>query len=185
MYISSLAHVLSVSGYHMALVAGVVFFVIRAGPALVPGLALRYPVKKWAAAVALAAAAFYLELSGAEVATQRSFIMTAVVLIGVLVDRPTLTMRTIAVAALAVMLVVPEAVIHPSFQMSFAATLALIGAYQGEFPGRRRAPIPRSAPAWRYGACAKLPSCSSPRWWRGSPPRPMRPITSIAWRPTG
>ena len=83
MYISSLAHVLSVSGYHMALVAGVVFFVIRAGLALVPGLALRYPVKKWAAAVALAAAAFYLELSGAEVATQRSFIMTAVVLIGV------------------------------------------------------------------------------------------------------
>jgi competence protein ComEC len=133
MYISSLAHVLSVSGYHMALVAGVVFFVIRAGLALVPGIALRHPIKKWAAAVALAAAAFYLVLSGAEVATQRSFIMTAVVLIGVMVDRPTLTLRTIAVAALAVMLLVPEAVIHPSFQMSFAATLALIAGYQGGF----------------------------------------------------
>jgi competence protein ComEC len=77
-----------ISGYHMELVAGVVIFFVRAGLALIPGLALRYPIKKWAAAVALVAAAFYLVLSGAEVATQRSFIMIAVVLIGVMVDRP-------------------------------------------------------------------------------------------------
>src|SRR6266404_9260366 len=60
--------------------------------------------------------------------------MTAVVLIGVMADRATLTMRTIAVAALAVMLIVPEAVIHPSFQMSFAATLALIATYERGIP---------------------------------------------------
>ena len=72
------------------------------------------------------AAAFYLLLSGAEVATQRSFIMTAVVLIGVMVDRPAVTFRTLAVAALIVLLLAPEALVHPSFQMSFAATLALI-----------------------------------------------------------
>jgi competence protein ComEC len=131
MFISGVGHVLSISGYHMALVAGVVIFFVRAGLALVPGLALRYPIKKWAAAVALLAATFYLALSGAEVATQRSFVMIAVVLVGVMIDRATLTMRTIAVAALAVMLLVPEAVVHPSFQMSFAATLALIGTYQG------------------------------------------------------
>ena len=59
------------SGYHMAVVAGVVFFVIRALLALIPGLAVSTPIKKWAAAAALAAAAFYLLLSGAEVATQR------------------------------------------------------------------------------------------------------------------
>jgi competence protein ComEC len=131
MFISGVGHVLSISGYHMALVAGVVIFFVRAGLALIPGLAMRYPIKKWAAAVALLAATFYLALSGAEVATQRSFIMIAVVLVGVMIDRATLTMRTIAVAALAVMLLVPEAVVHPSFQMSFAATLALIGTYQG------------------------------------------------------
>src|SRR5208282_2833715 len=131
---SGVGHVLSVSGYHMALVAGVVFFILRAGFALVPGLALRRPVKKWAAAAALAAAACYLVLSGAEVATQRSFIMTAVVLIGVMADRPALTLRTIAVAALAVLLLAPEAVVHPSFQMSFAATLALIAAYERGIP---------------------------------------------------
>jgi competence protein ComEC len=135
MYISSLAHVLSISGYHMAVVAGVVFFIVRAGLALVPGFALRYPIKKWAALAALLATTFYLLLSGAEVATQRSFIMTAIVLVGVLVDRATLTFRTLAVSALAVLLLAPEAVVHPSFQMSFAATLALIAGYQHGLPG--------------------------------------------------
>ena len=95
MYISGLAHVLSISGYHMAVVAGVVFFMLRALLALVPALAIRRPIKKWAALAALAAATFYLLLSGAEVATQRSFIMIAIVLIGVMVDRPTLTLRTL------------------------------------------------------------------------------------------
>ncbi len=134
MFISGLGHVLSISGYHMALVAGVVFFVVRGGLALVPGLALRRPIKKWAALVALIAAAFYLLLSGAEVATQRSFIMTATVLVGVMADRPALTLRTLAVAALAVMLLSPEAVVHPSFQMSFAATLALVAVYERGLP---------------------------------------------------
>ncbi len=140
MFISGVGHVLSISGYHMALVAGVVFFIVRAVLALFPALALRYAIKKWAALAALAAATFYLVLSGAEVATQRSYIMTAVVLIGVMADRPTLTMRTIAVAALAVMLIVPEAVIHPSFQMSFAATLALIATYERGIPWIATAP---------------------------------------------
>jgi competence protein ComEC len=140
LFISGVGHVLSVSGYHMALVAGVVFFLVRAGLALSPGLALRRPIKKWAAAAALLAAAGYLVLSGAEVATQRSFIMTAVVLVGVMADRPALTLRTIAVAALAVLLLAPEAVVHPSFQMSFAATLALIAAYERGMPWLAAAP---------------------------------------------
>ena len=83
---------------------------------------------------ALAAAAFYLVLSGAEVATQRAFIMTAIVLVAVMVDRFALTLRNLALAALGVMLVVPEAVVHPSFQMSFAATLALVAAYERGLP---------------------------------------------------
>jgi competence protein ComEC len=136
MYVSSLAHVLSISGYHMAVVAGIVFFIVRAALALVPSLVSRYPIKKWAASCALVAAAFYLLLSGTEVATQRSFIMIAIVLVGVMMDRPTLTFRTLAVAAAGVLLFAPQAVIHPSFQMSFAATLALIGAYQRGLPLR-------------------------------------------------
>jgi competence protein ComEC len=130
MYVSSLAHVLSISGYHMAVVAGIAFFFLRACLAMVPALASRRPIKKWAALGALIAAALYLVLSGSEVATQRSFIMIAIVLIGVMADRPALTFRTLTVAALCVLLLAPESVVQPSFQMSFAATLALIAGYQ-------------------------------------------------------
>ncbi len=139
MYISSLAHVLSISGYHMAVVAGIVFFFVRAGLALIPSLASRRPIKKWAAAGALVAAAFYLLLSGAEVATQRSFIMIAIVLVGVMVDRPAITFRTLTVAALVVLLLAPQSAVHPSFQMSFAATLALVAGYQYGLPWRANA----------------------------------------------
>lgn len=134
MFISGLGHVLSISGYHMAVVAGIVFFVVRALLALIPGLSVTHPIKKWAAAAALAAAAFYLLLSGAEVATQRSFFMTAVVLIAVLVDRRAITFRTLAVAALIVLAIAPEALVHPSFQMSFAATLGLVALIQLGMP---------------------------------------------------
>jgi competence protein ComEC len=130
MFVSGIGHVLSISGYHMAVVAGLIFFVFRAGLALIPGLADRAPIKKWAACAALFVTAFYLLLSGNQVATQRSFIMIAVVLVGILFDRPTVTMRTLAIAALVVLSFAPEAVVHPSFQMSFAATLALIAGYE-------------------------------------------------------
>lgn len=134
MFISGLGHVLSISGYHMAVVAGVVFFAVRALLALIPGLAAGFPIKKWSAAAALVASAFYLLLSGAEVATQRSFFMTAVVLIAVMVDRRAITFRTLAVAALIVLAVAPEALVHPSFQMSFAATLGLVALVQIGMP---------------------------------------------------
>src|SRR3954467_510862 len=130
MYVSGLAHVLSISGYHMAVVAGMIFFAVRALFALLPAFSNRHPIKKWAALAALGAAAFYLLLSGAEVATQRSFIMIAIVLLGVLLDRPALTLRTLTLAALGVLILAPESVVHPSFQMSFAATLALVAGFE-------------------------------------------------------
>jgi competence protein ComEC len=134
MFISGLGHVLSISGYHMAVVAGVVFFAVRALLALIPTLTVTFPIKKWSAAAALLAAAFYLLLSGAEVATQRSFFMTAVVLIAIMVDRRAVTFRTLAVAAMIVLTIAPEALMHPSFQMSFAATLGLVALVQIGMP---------------------------------------------------
>jgi competence protein ComEC len=118
----------------MTVVAGVVFFAVRALLALIPRLATSFPIKKWSAAAALAASAFYLLLSGAEVATQRSFFMTAVVLIAVMVDRRAVTFRTLAVAAMIVLTLAPEALVHPSFQMSFAATLGLVALVQIGMP---------------------------------------------------
>src|ERR1035437_9383274 len=140
MFISGLGHVLSISGYHMAVVAGVVFFAVRALLALVPALTVGFPIKKWAAVAALAAAAFYLLLSGCDVATQRSFFMTAVVLIAVIVDRRAVTFRTLAVAAMIVLTIAPEALVHPSFQMSFAATLGLVALVQIGMPRLFAAP---------------------------------------------
>jgi competence protein ComEC len=137
MFVSGIGHVLSISGYHMAVVAGIVFFILRAGLALIPGLPDRAPIKKWSAFAALLVTSFYLVLSGAEVATQRSYIMIAIVLIGVMLDRPILTFRTVTIAALIVLVLAPEAVVHPSFQMSFAATLALVAGYERGMPWAR------------------------------------------------
>lgn len=134
LFVSGLGHLLSISGYHMAVVAGVVFFIVRALLALIPAFAARFAIKKWAAFAALVAAFFYLLLSGAEVATQRSFVMIAIVLVGVMADRRAITFRTLAIAALAVMLLSPEAVVHPSFQMSFAATLGLVALVEQGMP---------------------------------------------------
>jgi competence protein ComEC len=134
MRISGLYHVISISGLHMALVAGVLFAFFRGGLALVPGLALRRPIKKYAAFAALCGVTFYLLLSGGEVATQRAYIMIAIVLAGVLIDRPALTLRTLAAAVVVTLIVSPEAVLNPGFQMSFAATLALISFYERWVP---------------------------------------------------
>lgn len=133
-YVSSLVHVLAIAGFHMAVVTGLIFFFVRGGLALIPSLVTRRPIKKWAAAIALCGAAFYLVLSGAGTATQRAFVMVAIVLTGVMVDRPTLTFRTLSIAAFVVLTLAPQAVLTPSFQLSFAATLALIAAYHYGLP---------------------------------------------------
>src|SRR5690606_36586538 len=137
---SGLAHLLSISGLHLSLVAGLVFFVVRAGLALVPALALRWQTRKLAAADALVISGLYLLLSGAEVPTQRSFIMLAFGLGAILVDRLYVSMLPVALAALAVIMLTPEAVLGPSFQLSFGAVSALVAAYEaaGEWRARRR-----------------------------------------------
>ncbi len=128
---SGLAHLLAISGLHVGLVAGCVFFFIRLLLVVVPYVALRYPVKKWAAGVAIAVAFFYMVLAGATVPTMRAFIMTSLVLLAVILDRSTLNMRLVALAAMIVMVTTPEAVMGPSFVLSFAAVSALIVFYQG------------------------------------------------------
>ncbi len=135
---TGLAHFISISGLHMALVAAIVLFAVRGGLALFPLFASRHPTKKYAALAALAATGFYLVISGQQVAAQRSFIMFAVMLVAVLFDRAALTMRNLALSALAILAVAPHEVMGPSFQMSFAATAALIASYAW-FAERRRA----------------------------------------------
>ena len=125
-----LAHLLSVSGLHIGLVTGFLFMLVRAGLALIPSIALRHPIKKWAAIVALLGALAYLYLTGESVPTQRSFLMTALVLFAVIIDRTALSMRLIAWAATIVLILQPDAMLGPSFQLSFAAVAALIASYE-------------------------------------------------------
>lgn len=125
-----LAHLLAISGLHIGLLAGVLFFALRAGLALIEPVALRYPIKKWAAAAALAGAFGYLLLTGATVPTQRAFLMTGLVLLAVMLDRQALSMRLVAWAAAAVLLTAPESLLGPSFQMSFGAVVALVAFYE-------------------------------------------------------
>lgn len=126
---TGLAHILSISGLHMALVAGIFLAGLRALAALFPLFSSKHPVKKYAATGALVGAFVYLNLAGGSVATQRSFIMLAVMLLALLFDRAALTMRNLAIAAMIVLALSPHEIAGPSFQMSFAATAALIAIY--------------------------------------------------------
>jgi competence protein ComEC len=125
-----LAHLLAISGLHVGLVAGLLFFGLRAMLALVPSLALRHPIKKWAAVTATLGAFAYLFLVGATVPTQRAFLMTAMILLAVVLDRTAASLRLVAWAAFAVLLVAPESLLSASFQMSFAAVTALVAGYE-------------------------------------------------------
>lgn len=126
---ANLAHLLAISGLHMGLLTGFIFGLLRLVLALMPNLSLRWPNKKIAAVGALCVGAGYLALSGGNVATQRAFVMVAVMFIAILFDRRALTLRAVAIAAVIVLLLRPEALMSPGFQMSFAATTALVFAF--------------------------------------------------------
>lgn len=126
---SNLAHLLAISGMNMAFITGFVFALLRYGLALIPPVALRVNSKKVAALAAFAVALFYLLLSGANVATVRAFLMVCVMLGAVLLDRRGLTMRSVALAAVILLLAQPESLLEPGFQLSFAATVVLIAGF--------------------------------------------------------
>src|SRR3546814_5038877 len=84
---SGLAHLLSISGLHMGLVAGLLFFALRAGLALLPAVALYWPIKKWAAVGAAGGAFVYINLCGDAIPAERAFLMVLVVLLAVLLER--------------------------------------------------------------------------------------------------
>jgi len=146
---SNLAHLLAISGLHMGLLAGFVFAALRYGAALVPPVALRLPVKQIAAGVALLAGLAYMVLSGASIATQRAFVMLAVFLVAVMLSRRALSLRAVALAAVVVLAIRPESLLSVGFQMSFAATAALIAV----FSALQNSPLARvRSPILRWGA---------------------------------
>lgn len=152
---SGLAHLLSVSGLHVGLVAGIVFLIVRRLLALVPSIALRWPIKKWGAAAAFVAVTLYMLFVAPAVPIQRAWLMTSIVLFAILIDRTAISMRLVAWAAFAVLLIAPESLLNPSFQMSFAAVVALIAAWEASrerlAAWRAQAGWPRRAVIWLVG----------------------------------
>lgn len=151
---SGLYHLVSISGMHMGLLVAFVFTLVRTAIALVPPLALRVQGKKVAAVAALPVAAFYLALAGRDVATERAFVMVAVMLGAVLLDRRAVTLRSVGIAALIVLALRPESLVNPGFQMSFAAVSALTFVFAAPWasPAGRR---------WRWAAPALMLLLSS------------------------
>ncbi|HEY7669267.1 MAG TPA: ComEC/Rec2 family competence protein [Hyphomicrobium sp.] len=127
---SGLLHVLSISGLHMAIMAGSVFYLVRMLLAAFPAIALRYPIKKWAAAAALTGAFGYLMISGSAFPTVRSAIMISIMFLAVLLDRPALALRNVVLAAILILVLFPESLLDVGFQMSFAAVVALVSVYE-------------------------------------------------------
>jgi competence protein ComEC len=146
---AGLAHILAISGLHLTLVAGLVFLIFRRGLALIPLLAENYPIKKWAAIVVMITTFAYLCISGFGIPGQRAFVMVSIVMIGILLDRNPLSMRLVAIAATVILLVRPESLLSASFQLSFAAVVALIAAYEGGWGALQQWSLER-------GACYRL-----------------------------
>lgn len=149
--LSGLAHIIAISGLNMALAAGIFFVGVRSVLSLFTGFAQAYPVKKIAAAGALMAACAYYLISGFAVSAERAFLMMAIMLTAVFFDRPSISLRNVALSAILILLISPSEVMGPSFQMSFAATLALVAGYALWKEGPKRDTVLASIPAVRPG----------------------------------
>ena len=128
--IAGIIHVLSVSGFHLTLLAGLVFFLIRGIFALMPKLAVYINTKKLAAFLSLLLVLFYLFISGLQIPAIRSFIMIAVVLTAVMFDRSGISLRSSVLAGGIILLIWPESLINSGFQLSFIAVFAMLSLYE-------------------------------------------------------
>jgi len=127
---TGLAHILAISGLHMALVTLTVIWLIRFLAAQVPYCVLHYPVKKYAVCAGFFSATFYLFISGGGIATQRAWVMISVMLLALLMDRRAITMRSVSISALIILILNPQSLLAPGFQMSFAAVASLVAGYE-------------------------------------------------------
>lgn len=141
---SGLAHLLSISGLHLALVCFIFFTMTRYLLALMPVIALNFNTKKIAAFLAISGSYFYLLLSGNQVAAERAFIMAGMALLAILVNRSSQPMRLVAIAALFILVMAPENILLPGFQMSFAAVIGLIAGFNWLAPH-----LSQFADAWK------------------------------------
>lgn len=127
---SGLAHLLSISGLHVTAVVGATYLFVLKLLALVPPLALRYRLPIVAAGFAALAALGYTLLTGAQVPTIRACVAAVLVLVAMMMGRNAITLRMVAAGAIFVLILWPESLVGPSFQLSFAAVTAIIALHE-------------------------------------------------------
>ncbi len=127
---AGLAHILAISGLHMGILAGGTYAFISWFLSLIGPLSRRYDMRKWAALAGILVATAYLLISGASISTTRAYIMAVVVFLAVIFDRRAFSLRAVAIAAALTLLLHPESLLSAGFQMSFAATAALVVVYR-------------------------------------------------------
>lgn len=130
---AGLSHLLAISGLHMALFCFGIYLIIRVICVLT--IMTRYPMAhhKWAAIGALLSGLFYLGLADAPVSAIRAYMMAVIVLIGIVIDRRTVSLRNLNIICCLIIFVYPTALYLPSFQLSFAATYGIIMFYEAVF----------------------------------------------------
>nr|WP_277348845.1 ComEC/Rec2 family competence protein [Sneathiella limimaris] len=127
---SGLAHLLAISGLHMMMLGGFIFFLTRLVLSCIPPIALNYPIKKISACIAITAVTGYLAISGLSISAIRAYLMITLVFLAICLDRRAISLRNLSIAALLILLIMPESMLGPSFQMSFAAVFCLIAVYE-------------------------------------------------------
>jgi ComEC/Rec2-related protein len=155
---SGLAHLLAISGLHMGLLCFGVIGFARGVMAIMPGVAVRLPVHKYAALTGLMAAALYVVLSGASISASRAFLMAVLIILAILSDRLALTLRNVAIAALVLLAVNPSAL----FTCQLSDVVCCHGSIGDSF--RKLCGRPKewlAAMAMVSRACHRLGDCQS------------------------
>jgi competence protein ComEC len=127
---AGIAHILAISGLHLSIVAGLVFLLFRRSFNFFPSISLSYPIKKWAAFLVIIFTYFYLVLCDFSLPAWRAFLMTAIIMVGIIFDRSAISLRNIALAAIFILIFLPESLLNISFQLSFAAVVSLVAVYE-------------------------------------------------------
>ncbi len=123
---SGLAHMLAISGMHVGMISGIVFYFLRLFLAFIPYIALRFDIKKIAAIASILTAVSYMYFSGAAIPAQRAALMVSIIMLAVMLDRSPISMRLVAFCAVFILLISPESIVMASFQLSFSAVIGLV-----------------------------------------------------------